>query len=59
MQLLGSSLDELFVKNNKQFTLKTVLMLADAMINRLEYVHSKDIVHRDLKPANFSMGLLH
>lgn len=40
------------------FTLKTVLMMADAIIQRLEYVHSKNIVHRDLKPANFSMGLL-
>jgi serine/threonine protein kinase len=50
-------LDDLFTKNNKIFSLKTVLILANSMIDRLEYTHSKNIVHRDLKPSNFSLGL--
>lgn len=56
MDLLGQSLDDLFVKNNKTFSLKTVLLLADSMIQRLEYLHKNNIVHRDLKPANFVLG---
>jgi len=32
-------------------------MLADQMLRRIEYVHSKSYIHRDVKPDNFLMGL--
>ena len=57
MELLGKSLEDLFQENGKRFTLKTVCMLADQMIERLEFIHNKHIIHRDIKPDNFTMGL--
>lgn len=57
MDLLGPSLEDLFNFCSRKFTMKTVLMLADQMIGRIEYVHNKSFMHRDIKPDNFLMGI--
>lgn len=56
MELLGPSLEELFQKCKKHFSIKTVLLLSRQMIQALQQLHLCGYIHRDIKPENFVIG---
>ncbi|WVO25012.1 uncharacterized protein IAS62_006396 [Cryptococcus decagattii] len=57
MDMLGPTLQDLFKSHGGPFSLKTVLMIADQLISRVEYLHSQLYIHRGIKPDNFCVGL--
>ncbi len=52
MSLHDSSLEDLFTKCGRRFSLKTVLQIGDNMLERMEAMHSQHLVHRDVKPVS-------
>lgn len=56
MEQMGPSLENLFRRCGKKFSLKTTLMIADQLFRVIEYTHNCGILHRDIKPQNFLVG---
>ena len=56
MDLLGQNLEDLFNFCSRNFTLKTILLIAIQMLERIKHVHDNHYIHRDIKPENFLAG---
>ena len=57
-EMLGLTIFQIW--NSKEFKkehmLKNISMIALQILDRFEYIHSKNIIHRDIKPNNFIVG---
>ena len=58
MELLGLNIYKIWdlKKIKKEYRLKNTCMLALQVLNRLEYIHSKNYIHNDIKPNNLVIG---
>ncbi|KAI0719776.1 kinase-like protein [Cerioporus squamosus] len=57
MDLLGPNLQSLKYVCRGSLSLRTICMLAEQMITRLQFIHSRGIISGDVKPHNFAMGI--
>lgn len=57
MELLGANLKDLFIRNNRKLSLKSVLNIGLQMTQRLEYMHRHGWIHCDIKPGNMMISL--
>eukprot|EP00826_Nyctotherus_ovalis_P059314 TRINITY_DN8239_c0_g1_i1.p1 TRINITY_DN8239_c0_g1~~TRINITY_DN8239_c0_g1_i1.p1 ORF type:complete len:396 (+),score=79.90 TRINITY_DN8239_c0_g1_i1:371-1558(+) len=56
IDLLGPNLEEVKGFCQGALSVATVIAIADQLIARIEYFHSKNFLHRDIKPENFMLG---
>merc|ERR1711904_397504 len=57
MEILGHSLEDHVQACKGKLTVKTTVLIAEQVLQRIEWMHSKGFVHRDIKPENFMFGV--
>lgn len=57
MEILGKSLEDHVQQCGGKLSAKTTGLIAEQVLQRIEYFHSKKLVHRDIKPENFMFGI--
>lgn len=57
MEILGKSLEDNVQKCKGKLKVQTTVLIAEQVIQRIEFLHSKGLVHRDIKPENFMFGV--
>ena len=55
--LLDKSLEDIYIKENIPSNIIDICLIGLQIIDRLEWIHSKDIIYRDVKPDNFLIGI--
>ena len=53
--MLDKSLSDLFLK--KHCNVSDLCLIALQLIERLEFIHSKNIIYHDVQPENFMIGI--
>ena len=56
-ELLDKSLENIFIENTRKANILDICLIGIQILDRLEWIHSKDIIYRDIKPANFLFGI--
>ena len=59
MDYLGDSLEALFNRCGRRFSLKTTIQIGIQIFDLLHHLHRCNFIHRDLKPENFLIGIHH
>lgn len=57
MEILGLSLEDRVQSCKGKLTTQSTVLIAEQVLQRIEYLHSKCFVHRDIKPENFMFGV--
>lgn len=56
MELLGPSLERVFISCNQQFSVRTTTQIAVQILEIIRYIHSQKIIFCNCKPDNFCLG---
>ena len=55
--LFDKSLYNIYIKNKKVCNIIDTCLIGIQIIDRLEWIHSKNIIYRDIKPEHFLIGI--